>query len=1622
MIWVDILLRKSERCSIEYFHRYSEGLSMLRLTCFFTSLNLNFRLKERPVHQREDGERSPSVDESGSKCPIRWWSSEPLREDGDKYIAEDEIEDDDEEIIPFMPYSETAAESATSAEKPAPKLAEKPISMGVRKSRFEDATEEKPGVSVVVRSRWDSDYEDSPKKMNDVDLSANAENAYRESPKLDNQIPKLNSEGPALPPMEDPYQSKPVVAAPPEETSISTFVNKKHVLIERKPKKNKDKSKRGSSSKDSRDPSESKKSRKSKSSPSPDEWREETDYEPVEVPPPKEPKKVVEEEYAEDPFENDKSGDHNLVSEYEDFLKSVSLEAPKNENLPLYEGPKPPPQQEGPKLPHRFEKLNDIEDKASKSTSRDANPSPSSDTRMEVDNEEDFDIDKFFLKEKKMRKLAGNDVHKKKDDFVSEPVKKKDDYVSEILKKKEDLVESDGEVDSEVETKHKKKRDKKEKPKKKKVAVKVKKLSAKNKKKQKDKKKKYESSSDSSDSSDDSDSNDSDSSDDSASSDSSSSSSSNSSSSDRSSSDSTLHKKRKRSKKVKKKDKKPERKSSDKSKKKKKKQKLKEADADSKKKKKKGSKNGDKKKKSKKLPPPENILELLAVSLKKNESEENDAPKKVSKEKRKKRKKKSEKDKDDKVANSLLDVIPAEVGQDFDEEKILAKMKELEKASPSESKKKKKKSRKKRSPSFSEEEAPSWKKKKLIDPREIEESVAKAQMNPFFDDNLDDWDRSAAPSAAEYSMRDNSKNELENKDAKKKKKPSSTKVKASKRGSDKNVEKPRDEKQKTKSGHKKKKKPAPKKPKKKDEKATFLDKENKKPSSPDERDSRSPSIEQNIDASPRLAKDPGSDRSLRSPERSPVCESVKSEIFKADDAPQMDIQPPSPSADRYSPTFCDEDNAPSPAKQETFQESAPFSAVSSYYGFHNSNLYSCYLSSDLQGISMPSVVPKPVPAPLPVPPPSIPASHAFTSAVKDSSFVPASVSSSLATAPEPAVVSETSGATDAEVSPSIKSTTSDTENEPKAFSKVVVTELDKGSYKSFSVGKLEVKTKAAKKFVHSNIFDSFEGEEQLTKPDLLTPTRTAPESVESAEKPVVAAEPPVVAEEEVEKEEFRARPCIALPELPDAQREVTPPPDRSPRSDFTPAKRDADTSRQPSSNEKRSRSRDRSDRRRTDRESSHRDSHRRRSRTRTRSRSRSRSHSRSYDRYRKRHFRGRDRYKRGRPRSRSRSRRRSRDRDYKDHRYRHNKRRSYSREPKKSSRRERTPPEAEPQLRNASYEEQPPLPPMMAQDERMRMEANYDAEYNRHYSEIRARDSVTELSRRLHESQYHNGDLKPADINTFQALLYQLRETMMGVSCREGYVDSINSIIAKLEARKMEAVVPTLAPGDPRSCNNQQTQMFVQSMLSLCHQIQSSLPQAQAQAQPAEPSKPRAVGPRSPPDPYHSPLAKKSVADSTNGSYPPTSNAGAAVNSRFEERSREISPKPLSLDERLELELGVKRTATTPTSKKAPGPMPPAHRAPMGMAPRGFYPMPPMYENGVPNFSTPPPALHFPPGMAQPVGPDRNYYAGARQPPPINWNAQGGGPPPFLAPNMAKIPPPVMLPPGMPPRAMPVSF
>lgn len=1669
-----------------------------------------FRLKEKPVHQREDGERSPSVDEDQNKCPIRWWSNDPLREDGDDYIELDEVEDDDEEIIPFMPYPEVEPKSTTSVvDKSTPKLIDKPVSIGVRKSRFEDATDEKPGVSVVVRSKWDSDYEDSPKNTNDADHSLGIDRLYRESPAMDNHALGLNSEGPALPPMDEPYQPKPVSA---DETSVSTFVNKKHVLIERRPRKNKDKSKRGSkdagdtsesrrdtsesrrdtsdsrrdtsesrrdtsdlrmdtselrrdindsrrdtndlrrdtndsrrdTSELKRDGSESKKSRKTKSSPSPDpwhdevrsrktksspspdQWHDEVDDEPVVEVYPKEQRRTINKEPDVDTFVNEKTGEHKLVSEYEEFLKMVSFDAPKTDNLPLYEGPKPPPRQEESKPSSKHEKLNDAEETLSKSTTRDTNPSPSSDTRMEVDDEEAFDVDKFFLKEKekKLKKLAESEQHKKKDSYA----------------------ESDGEIESEVETKHKKKREKKEKPKKKKIAVKVKKLTAKNKKKQKGKKRKYESSSDSSDSSDNSDSEESNSSDDSASSDTSSSSSSDSSSSDHSSSDSGSRRKRKRGKKIKKKAKKSERKSSDKSKKKKKRQKLKELEADAKKKKKKMSKIDDKKKKPKKIP----LMELLE-SLKKNESEENDISKKMIKEKRKKSKKKSETEKEDKVGNSLLDVNPPECSPEFSEDQILATMKAIDKASPT--KKKKKKSKKKRSSSVSEEEVPSWKKKKLFDPREIEESVAKAQMNPFFEENLDDWDR-AAPAAAEHSMRDNSKNELEN-DAKKKKKSSitkektsNTKEKSSKRGSekreDKREEKTQDEKQKSKDPKKKKKKPEPKKPKKKDFKKAFLDKENKQPPSTEEKDSQPPSVEPtNFEESPiQLAKDRDSDidQNLQSRDQSPMRPPSEPKSPKHNASPELDTQPPAPNMDRYSPTFCDadEDTGLSPAKQEEpFKESISFSAASSLYNFQTSGLYSCFAPTELQNISLPTAVPQPVPAPLPVPPPSIPASHSFTSsAVPNSTLISpreSIVSSSVASVTEPSIAVNHSTAittTSSMVSPSTSvSDTSDTDTTPKAISKVVVTELDKLSCKSFSVGKVEVKTKAAKKFVHSNIFDSFEAEEQESKPEPLTPAKVI-ENTESEVETSSAAEQPNIPEDDVEREEFQARPCIALPDLPSTP-ERSPTgmqADLSPRAETTPAKVETSAAREsshpPSSTEKRSRSRDRSGRSRNDWGSSHRDSRRRRSRTRSRSRSRSRSHSRSYDRYRKqRNFRNRDRYKHGRfrDRSRSRSRRRSRDRDYKDHnRYRH-KRRSYSREPKKTSRRERTPPEADAlPPRNAQYEE-PPAP--MPKDDRMVTEANYDADYERQFHEGRARECLGELTRRLLESQYSNADLQLADLNALQAHLFQLRESLIQLHQKEALIDSLNAMIASLEAQKMQPA-HSLASGDPRSCNKPKQQVDIQKFIHLCQAIHSCLSPGVA---PLPDGKPRnaVIGPRSPPDPYQSPVPKKSVADSTNGSYPPGGPAATAAQSRFEERSREISPKPLSLDERLELELGVKRT--TP-AKPPPGALPPTpHRgAPMGMSQaRPYYPMS-MYENGIPNFSTPPPPLHRFPPMMNAAG-DRNFYHGARPPPPMNWSNQPNAVgPPFMGPNMAKIQPPVMLPPpgmpGMPPRPMPVSF
>lgn len=800
-------------------------LQIIFVVLFKKKLRFFYRLKNKEIqgnNANNENESGDIIDNRESKT-IKWWSASPLHEENVAFYDSDVEEDREDAVKDDTAFVSSDNVSNSIAESVPVKTLER--ASGVRKSRFEEVVDDKQDVSVVVRSRWDSDYEESPEKMLDNKVSKNEENCFHFS--QENSLPKV-AEAPEV--MAGEKEEKEAETSYLHDNDFEIDVadentdEKKCDSIEKHSKRRRDKRKH-----DEKNKNHEYKKAKSKFE-SPEQWQEEqpdweseTQFEMNEVYDKK--YEMCWKQPEEEPV-GEKSGDHKLVSEYEQFLKMVSSEPPNKDNeMPLYEGPKPPPrwnQKSNDKSPMKDdEKLNVKEhNSASEDEKND----------VHIDQEEEFDVDKFFMKEKekKLKKMnllnsaMESDTEKNTDDvnFISEG-QNLDVHNSE------------------------KKRDRKDK-KKKKASLKLKKKFLKNKKKRKNekkkkKKKKHNVSSDSSSDSSDTDSDDSNSSGNSGSSSSSSSSSSSttssssSSSSNDDSSSSSPKRKRKRSKKTTKKDKKRERKLSDKHKKKKKRQKSRDSDSDNKKKRKKKNEE-DKRNKSKKLPA-DNFLELieksLAVTLKKSENEESPTIKKLVKEKQRKRKKKSERGKKEKA--KILDLIapnlPEDVRSNLIDDGGESEGKSSEKSS-SDFKKKKKKDKNRRNSDFANEETPGWKKKKIdpkeieenvmkvqqsfldesmdisdwklsekwaaelnkkkqkrkkdsdelpedipvwknkkIDPKEIEESVIKAQVGSFFDENLDDWDSiTTAMPVVKHSMRDDLKNVTTSDSAEKKRK------------------------------------------------------------------------------------------------------------------------------------------------------------------------------------------------------------------------------------------------------------------------------------------------------------------------------------------------------------------------------------------------------------------------------------------------------------------------------------------------------------------------------------------------------------------------------------------------------------------------------------------------------------------------------------------------------------------------------------------------------------------------------------------------------------------------------------------------------------------------------------
>lgn len=1528
-----------------------------------------FRLKSKvnAVNLFDDNNQSAAkFDEKyESKYSLNWWSKSPLHEN-EQSLDEDWIEDDVEVILQIAPPYQEMKDAENIIGENLPSKAHEKINTGARKSRFEDVIEEKQEVSVFVRSRWDSDYEESPKNISETKMNESDENTFRKSNKVENHLLERKVESFEIPKDEDFQFSK----STENEITDDLSVNKNYLAGEKSLKINQEKSKY-----DEIDQS-SEFNRKNKTSlESPEQWHQDFDYETgfhsneniVSG------KKYIEKDNRlNSETDTDKPGDRKLVSEYEEFLKMVSFEPPNDENMQLYEGPKPPPRLVD-KSSDSFDSYKNYKGE-SKISEESRNPFASSDEekcKMDVE-EEEFDVDKFFLKEKekKLKKLGMLNSAE-----------------SESEKRKTDNTDFEIEDNSDTDVKRKKKHDKKEKSKKRKLNLKIRKN---RKKKKVEKKKKYESSSDSSsDSSDDSDSDDTNSSDNTDLSTESTSSSSSSSSSDDSSSESTSKKKRKRSKKVKKKDKRKERKLAGKHKKKKKRR-LRESDSDTKKKKRRSKNEDTKKKKTKKLPT-ENFLEFieksLAVSLNKPDSEGSPTVKKLAKEKRKKRKKKSDKEKKTRT-KSLLSLIPSEctkqLASNLIEDEGVSETKILEK-SPFETKKKKKKSKKKHAYD-SEEEVPLWKKKKIVDPKEIEESVAKAQMNPFFEDNLDDWDTfTTMNSVVEHSMRDDSKNTDDTKDIKKKKKKkySHSKLKA---------EEYKENKNKNKISAKKKGK-------------FFKEKGNQESDISDETQNMSDeneklTLEKKKYSSPLVERNFAmfaSNSKYNELDNIPDPFSSDNYNFKSNYTKQTkDSFSPSAvlynenksklnedsldstsnvrlTSERYSPTGCDGDEDETIISEDTKLDdrmknnltvedsSKEMSTLSiTNNNFSSSSVFPYFSAQNIvpSPVPAPTLAPTPVPAPVPVPPPSSLQSHSFT-------FT------------EIGTVSKISNET--ETSPKDSSVSSEV---LKNFGKVIITEGDTG-YKSFSIGKLEVRTKAAKKFVHSNIFDSFDVDDHA---NLEAPcnNKLSTSENETDNKDSLPIEKTDNLEEDVEKEEFVVRTCIELPDIPISQQDEKDGNNAGVvKTTITEKTTSEIKNERDRSNDKYGSSHDHVSKNDRYERDDTRDSYRKRSRSRSHDKHKKRQHK---DRYKRRTKDRRD------DRSRSRS-RRSRDRDSKDYRYRHT-RRSFSRDRRRSlspnertNKKERNPPESD--QNRFMFEDSN----IKAEKEDKKNDDHYgrrqDYESERHLRSC-ANDSISEIAKCSVENKSSGENKNNADINALQENLVQLKETLKSLNKQGIQLDALHSVLSALEnnatnseeteneidkIRRSRSPPTTENESTNEKDTNSKNSAEYKKIISLCQAIQSSLPSSSEKsdvnsAQDANKSN------------VHF-KTKKSVADSTNSGFTNNKN-------RFQERTREISPKPLSLDERLELELGVRRSNVTAV---------PRQPAPVNIGASSYYQVP-VYE-GIPNFSTPPPPLPTYPPIINPT--DRSYYPSPHA--PVNWN----NPEAFIGQSIPRIPPPVLL-------------
>lgn len=668
-----------------------------------------------------------------------------------------------------------------------------------------------------------------------------------------------------------------------------------------------------------------------------------------------------------------------------------------------------------------------------------------------------------------------------------------------------------------------------------------------------------------------------------------------------------------------------------------------------------------------------------------------------------------------------------------------------------------------------------------------------------------------------------------------------------------------------------------------------------------------------------------------------------------------------------------------------------------------SGLFPCFTKPTMHAIPFsPAVVPVPVPPPSPVPPPvpvPPPMNQSNIASVNDSTLTKAKVTSPLSTV-------------------AIQGTMTIAPTPVKHFSQFINQESSEQDVacKSFSIGKLEVRTKAARKFVHSNIFDSFDVEEHA---NLEAPSQTKiSEPVESAKvvetpSPEELPPSPMVPEEEREKEVFQVRECIALPEIPSDDVRTTSRGARTP----SPRPENIDPLIVPEAEEQRPKdnsvSSDRNskkDRHNKDASHSHDTYRSRRSRSRTRSRSRD-------NRYKKRYRK--DRYKRrSRSRSTSRNRRRSKDRDSRDHRYR-SKRRSFSVERNMDRRRsqsgERALKRPEPPISRSDHNS-------FGMDNTVAIgSSHWEREERRHYDDYYDRRSrerstesakmavISEITRSVREMEgTSKKEISNTDFKILQTNLCQLKETLQNLNKQGVQLDALHNVLSVLEntnihiqSRDNEAVrrdacwqrenTQSSPSSDPENADQKsESNVDFQKIISLCQAIQSTLPDT-----PSKDDKTARSSTRSPQAAGKSNVTlktKKSVADSTNSGF-------SQSNKRFEMRSREISPKPLSLDERLELELGVKRAA--------PPSIPPAQSASMNMPRPPFYQVP-VFEN-VPNFSTPPPPIpSFPPPMMN-CNPELGYYPSR---PPLNWNTAEA----FVGQNVPKIPQPVVM---MPPHRMP---